>query len=147
MKHARQKEILDIIRKHAVGNQDTLQALLGERGYPVTQATISRDLRELHLIKRADSTGVYRYIVPEQSAAYGDMLTGNILSADYAGHTVVIKCRTGTAQAVCTVLDEMAHPEVVGTLAGDDTIFVLMRTGEQAKRFSTEVLQIVQNRG
>lgn len=146
MKNARQKEILEIIRQNVVSNQDSLQELLRQRGFPVTQATISRDIRELNLIKKADASGVYRYIVPEQTAPYGDLLTGNILAADYAGHTLVIKCRTGTAQAVCTVLDEMARPEVVGTLAGDDTIFVLMRTGEQAKRFAAEIVQIVQNR-
>lgn len=146
MKNVRQKEILEIIRQNVVSNQDSLQELLRQRGFPVTQATISRDIRELNLIKKADASGVYRYIVPEQTAPYGDLLTGNILAADYAGHTLVIKCRTGTAQAVCTVLDEMARPEVVGTLAGDDTIFVLMRTGEQAKRFAAEIVQIVQNR-
>lgn len=146
MKNARQKEILEIIRQHTVGNQDALQELLKERGYPVTQATISRDIRELNLIKKADSSGTYHYAVPEQVQPYGDLLTGNILSADYAGHTVVIKCRAGTAQAVCTVLDEAARPEVVGTLAGDDTIFALMRTGEQAKRFAAELMQRVQGR-
>lgn len=146
MKNARQKEILEIIRQHTVGNQDALQELLKVRGYPVTQATISRDIRELNLIKKADSSGVYHYIVPDQAMPYGDLLTGNVLSADYAGHTVVIKCRSGTAQAVCTVLDDMVRPEIVGTLAGDDTIFALMRTGEQAKRFAAELMQRVQEK-
>ncbi len=146
MKNARQKEILEIIRQHTVGNQDALQELLKARGYPVTQATISRDIRELNLIKKADSSGVYHYIVPDQAMPYGDLLTGNVLSADYAGHTVVIKCRSGTAQAVCTVLDDMVRPEIVGTLAGDDTIFALMRTGEQAKRFAAELMQRVQEK-
>ncbi len=144
MKNARQKEIIEIIRQHTVSNQDALQELLRERGYPVTQATISRDIRELNLIKKANSEGVYHYVMPDMIVPYGDMLTGNVLAADYAGHTVVIKCRSGTAQAVCTVLDEMARPEVVGTLAGDDTIFILMRTGEQAKRFASDMMQHIQ---
>lgn len=146
MKNARQKEILEIIRQHTVGNQDALQELLKAHGYPVTQATISRDIRELNLIKKADGSGVYHYVVPDQAMPYGDLLTGNILSADYAGHTVVIKCRSGTAQAVCTVLDDMVRPEIVGTLAGDDTIFALMRTGDQAKRFAAELVQRVQEK-
>ncbi|MBQ4465744.1 MAG: arginine repressor [Oscillospiraceae bacterium] len=146
MKNARQKEIMEIIRQHTVCNQDSLQELLRERGYPVTQATISRDIRELNLIKKADSNGVYHYILPEAVTPYGDLLTGNVMSADFAGHTVVIKCRSGTAQAVCTVLDEMNRPEVVGTLAGDDTIFALMRTTEQAKRFASELFKIIQGK-
>ncbi len=144
MKNARQKEIIEIIRQHKVGNQDALQELLKERGFPVTQATISRDIRELNLIKRANSDGIYCYVIPDKTAPYGDMLTGNLISADCAGHTLVIKCRSGTAQAVCTVLDEMHRPEIVGTLAGDDTIFALMRTNEQAKRFAAELMQIIQ---
>ncbi|MBR2087740.1 MAG: arginine repressor [Oscillospiraceae bacterium] len=144
MKNARQKEIMDIIRQYTVSNQDALQELLKKRGYPVTQATISRDIRELGLIKKADGEGVYHYVMPDRAAPYGDMLIGNVLSADYAGHTLVIKCRSGTAQAVCTVLDEMQRPEIVGTLAGDDTIFALMRTNEQAKRFATELMEMIQ---
>lgn len=137
---------MDIIRQQTVSNQDALQELLRQRGFPVTQATISRDIRELNLIKKADASGVYRYVIPAQIMPYGDLLAGNVLSADYAGHTVVIKCRSGTAQAVCTVLDDMARPEVVGTLAGDDTIFALMRTNDHAKRFAGELMQRVQGK-
>lgn len=144
MKNARQKEIVEIIRQYKVSNQDSLQELLRERGYPVTQATISRDIRELNLIKKADSDGIYHYVMPDHTISSGDMMTGNVLSVDYAGHTLVIKCRSGTAQAVCTVLDEMQRPEIVGTLAGDDTIFALMRTAEQAKRYAAELMQLIQ---
>lgn len=146
MKYARQKEIIDLIRTRIVSNQDVLRTMLCEKGYPVTQATVSRDIRELHLIKKADSNGVYRYIIPASPLPHADLFAGNIVSIDYAGNTVVIKCRSGTAQAVCTVLDEIARPEVVGTLAGDDTIFVLVRTAEQSKRFAAELLQKIQDR-
>ncbi len=146
MKYARQKEILELIREHAVNNQDMLQALLKEKGFPVTQATISRDIRELNLVKKADNDGVYRYIVPDAPVPQSDLLTGNILKVDYASNTVVIKCRSGTAQAVCTVLDDMVRPEVVGTLAGDDTIFVLIRTVDQAKHFVADLLQKIYGR-
>lgn len=147
MKNARQSKILELIRLHSVGNQDELQTLLSEQGFPVTQATISRDIRELHLIKKAGGDGVYSYVLPDAPAPHNDLFAGNILDADHAGNTVVIKCRSGTAQAVCTVLDTMHRPEIVGTLAGDDTIFALLRTGEQAKRFAAELKQTIQDRG
>ncbi len=146
MKYARQKEIMDLIRSNVVTNQDALQALLEQRGFPVTQATISRDIRELNLIKKADGSGVYRYVVPDVLLPHADLFAGNIVTVDYAGNTVVIKCRSGTAQAVCTVLDDAVRPDVVGTLAGDDTIFVLVRTAEQAKRFAADLLQEIQSR-
>jgi transcriptional regulator of arginine metabolism len=100
----------------------------------------------LNLIKKADENGVYRYAMPDSSLPQSDLFTGSMEAVDCAGHTVVIKCRSGTAQAVCTMLDSTVHPEVVGTLAGDDTIFVLIRTAEQAKRFAAELLQKIQNR-
>lgn len=146
MKNARQTEILALIRSHAVSSQDELQALLSKSGFPVTQATISRDIRELQLIKKADSDGIYRYILPDSPAPHAELFAGNILSVDFAGNTVVIKCRSGTAQAVCTVLDNMHRPEVVGTLAGDDTIFVLLRNNELARRFAAELRQRIQDR-
>ena len=146
MKNARQMEILEIIRTNIVGSQDVLQELLRQKGFPVTQATISRDIRELNLIKKANSDGVYHYVLPDAPVPHTDLFSGNVLSVDYAGNTVVLKCRSGTAQAVCTVLDDVPRPDVVGTLAGDDTIFVLIRTTEQAKRFAAEIHQKIQDR-
>ncbi len=146
MKHARQREIMDLIRSHSVSNQDMLRKLLHKRGFPVTQATVSRDIRELNLIKKADASGVYRYIQPAAPLPQSDFFAGNILSVDYAGNTVVIKCHSGTAQAVCARLDDVVRPEVVGTIAGDDTIFVLMRNADQMKRFATELQQQLQDR-
>ena len=141
MKKDRQKLIAELVRRNSIANQDALLEALRLHGYPVTQATVSRDIRELNLVKRADENGVYRYILPDPVLGNTDLFTGSILDADYAGNTVVIKCRSGTAQAVCTVLDGMVRPEVVGTLAGDDTIFVLIRTDEQARRFAAEILK------
>lgn len=140
MKSARQRVMMELVQHHVIANQDALQALLREHGYPVTQATISRDIRELGLVKKADSQGVYHYVLPDIPVQQ-DLFSGNILSVDYAVNTVVIRCRSGTAQAVCTVLDGMPRPDVVGTIAGDDTIFVLIRTTEQAKRFTAEMIQ------
>lgn len=146
MKNARQKEIISLIQEYVVSNQDALQELLKKRGFPVTQATISRDIRELNLIKKADAGGVYRYVIPVSTLPQSDFFAGNITKVDFASSTVVIKCRSGTAQAVCTVLDEMERTEIVGTLAGDDTIFVLLRTPELAKRFAGELHQKIGER-
>lgn len=146
MKHIRQKEILELIQQFSVGSQEALQELLKQRGFPVTQATVSRDIRELNLTKKAGSDGVYRYIVPDSPLPRTELFAGNIIRVDHAGNTVVIKCRSGTAQAVCTVLDGMNRQEIVGTLAGDDTIFVLVRTAELAKRFASEFLHKILNR-
>ncbi len=146
MKYARQKEIMELIRTHIVSNQDALQELLMQRGFPVTQATISRDIRELNLIKKADNDGVYRYVLPDAFTPYTDLFSENIVDVDHAANTVVVKCRSGTAQAVCTILDGETRPEIVGTIAGDDTIFVLIRTTEQAKRFAADLLKKKQNR-
>ncbi len=146
MKYARQREIVELIQQQSVGNQETLQVLLKERGFPVTQATVSRDIRELNLMKKADADGRYRYVLPNAPLPRADLFAGNITKVDYAGNTVVIKCRIGTAQAVCTVLDDMDRQEIVGTLAGDDTIFVLIRTAELAKRFAIEFLPKLLNR-
>ena len=145
MKDERQRAILLLIQQQAVGDQNTLLHLLRERGFPVTQATVSRDIRDLRLVKRADAAGEIRYqqqdLLPET-----DLFTRNILSVDYAGNTAVIKCGAGTAQAVCAMLDETPRPDVVGTLAGDDTIFVLLRSNELTKRFAAELKQKIRSR-
>ena len=146
MKNARQKEILNLIRNHTVENQEMLQELLKERGFPVTQATISRDIRELNLIKKANENGIYHYIQQEFSVPQGDLFSNHIVSVDFAGNITVVRCQVGTAQAVCTMLDSVQRPDIVGTIAGDDTIFVLLRTGEQAKQFCAELNEKIQNR-
>ena len=102
--------------------------------------------KKLKFTKDENDPGVYRYVLPDAPVPHTDLFSGNVLSVDYAANTVVLKCRSGTAQAVCTVLDDVPRPDVVGTLAGDDTIFVLIRTAEQAKRFAAEIHQKIQDR-
>jgi len=143
--NARQEMIQHLIQTRKIHNQAELLKALREEGFPVAQATISRDIRTLHLTKKADSDGSYHYVSHESSFRTG-LLFSNIHAIDYAGNIVVIKCSTGTAQAVCTVLDGIRRPEIVGTLAGDDTIFVLARTEKQAHQLAEELNQKVQNR-
>lgn len=141
MKERRQKLICEIVSNNEVTTQNDLQALLLEKGYQVTQATISRDIRELKLIKNLSNSGQYIYCIPDVSKDVSHdrheyiILKGLISSIDYALNTVVIKCHNGMAQAVCASIDSMQLPDVVGTIAGDDTIFILMRSEQKALDF------------
>ena len=131
MKNKRQYKILDIIKLHDVETQEMLHNLLLEYGFKVTQATVSRDIKELKLIKRAGKNGVYRYEVPEESSRQ-NFFVDSIVNVDYAINTVVLKCHNGMAQAACAALDSMDYKNIIGTIAGDDTIFALMRTENDA---------------
>ncbi len=134
MKNKRQYKILDIIKMHDVETQEMLQNLLAQYGFNVTQATVSRDIKELKLIKRAGERGNYRYEVPEENNSKQSFFVDSVISVDYAINTVVLKCHNGMAQAACAALDSMEYKNIVGTIAGDDTIFVLMRTENDAVR-------------
>ena len=146
MRNARQETILRLIRGHKISTQSQLQKALETADFYVTQATISRDIRSLQLVKKADDDGIYYYQEKEESIAVPDLLAFNIRIIDSAGNIVVIKCNSGTAQAVCTVIDDFDYPEIVGTLAGDDTIFVLMKNAAQARKFAEDMLVKLQNR-
>ena len=141
MKENRQKLIYEIISSREVTTQYDLQNILLEYGYKDTQATISRDIREMHLIKNLSKSGQYIYCLPNKNKDVIPnkkeyiILKGLISSIDYALNTVVIKCHVGMAQAVCASIDSMNFLDVVGTIAGDDTIFILMRSEQKAFEF------------
>ncbi|MDE6004480.1 MAG: ArgR family transcriptional regulator [Oscillospiraceae bacterium] len=139
--NARQKAILKLIRSEKICNQEELQSALKNLGFPVAQTTISRDIRALGLIKKADENQQYCYQEAEINLNQQELFISNILKIDYAGNMLVIKCNTGTAQAVCTRIDSMNLLNIVGTLAGDDTIFVLVRTQEQARKLAEELIK------
>lgn len=138
MKSDRKKAILDIVSKYEVDTQETLLALLMDRGFNVTQATVSRDIKQLSLHKTMSANGSYKYTIPHNTQAKGarssfsSFFADSVVSVDRAMNTVVIKCYTGMANAVCSKLDTVGYVGIVGTLAGDDTIFVLMRTENEA---------------
>ncbi len=133
-KKQRQRMILKIISSQEVETQDQLGELLREAGCATTQATVSRDMRELKIRKGLSENGVNCYYSPEceNPPEYSSVFAQAVLSLDYAMNTVVIKCRAGLANAACVVLDEQEFGFVVGTIAGDDTIFVLTRTENHA---------------
>ena len=147
MKYKRQKKILELIAEYDIETQDDLIERLRESGYDVTQATVSRDIRELKLVKTAMSDRRYRYEVAqyegiEISTKYRNIIKETVIKVDYVGNTVVLRTYTGMAQAAAAAVDGMGWDEIVGTLAGDDTIFILMRDTAAAIGFAEKVSQI-----
>ena len=143
MKAKRHKKILALITEHEVETQEELQQLLQENGLNVTQATVSRDIKELKLIKTLQD-GVYRYVqsvtdTSMSSIKFESIFTEAVVKIDYSGNTIAIKCHTGLANAACAVFDAMEIDNVVGTIAGDDTIFVLMRNENSANLLVKEL--------
>ena len=135
MKRKRHALILELIQQYEITTQDELLAKLRENGFEVTQATVSRDIKELRLVKAMSPSGQYRYMAgaaqgDEYLAKFYTIFSGSVISVDYAGNTCVVKCYAGMAQAACAAIDAMHFEGIVGTLAGDDTIFVLCRTPE-----------------
>ncbi len=139
MKSARHQAILDLIEKHPIDRQEELLTHLRQAGFDVTQATVSRDIRDLQLVKVADADGRYRYMpaaasgkVTHSPSRFEMIFRESVLRVDYAGHMVLVKCFSGMANAACEVFDAKQWNQVVGTLSGDDTFFILMRTEESA---------------
>ena len=148
MKKNRHEAILNLIEKEEVGTQDELLQKLNELGYKVTQATVSRDIKQLKLIKTPGKSGQYRYScanndTEDRSGKYHSILTHSVISVDYAGNIAVIKCYSGMAQAACAAVDSLNPENVVGTLAGDDTIFLLCKTEQSAAELKDYIGSII----
>lgn len=134
MPNARHEMILKLISEQEIPTQEMLRELLESRGFHVTQATISRDIRQLGLRKKRASGRPSYYIRSASPASTPiSLLRDVVFKIDHAINTVVLSCHPGSAQAACVVLDRMQLPEIVGTIAGDDTIFVLTRSEAQAE--------------
>lgn len=136
MKNQRHELILEIINNQPVSTQEMLIELLAERGVHTTQATLSRDIQQLSLVKQRDVNGNYRYTFPMAVVEEKNLFAEAVLSVDYAMNTIVLKCRAGMAQGTCAAIDSVNHEGVVGTIAGDDTIFILVRSEADAKKLS-----------
>ena len=149
MKNARQAEILRVIQAVDVETQEQLLSELRVRGFTATQATISRDIKELRLVKELTGTGGYRYAVSDRKApAASDVRLRNIfregvVSVDVAQNLVVVKTMPGLASAACSALDGMEIAGMVGSLAGDDTGILIMRDNATAQQFSSEVHKLL----
>lgn len=134
MKLSRHSKILDLIAKYNIDTQEELAKRLAEDGYNVTQATVSRDIKNLKLIKVLDDSGVYKYAQSgtKEATASGknlnSILVNSVVSVDYALNTVVIKTHSGMAQAVGFVIDSLGFDEILGCVAGDDTILCVTKS-------------------
>ena len=148
MKKARHEAILTLIEKENIGTQEILLDRLIEEGFSVTQATISRDIKALRLIKTPTGDGEYKYVYVQKDSEdytqkYYSILSHSVVSVNFAGNMAVVKCYTGMAQAACAALDSMHWEGLVGTLAGDDTIFALCRTPELANQMKEAIAELV----
>ena len=149
MKNDRQRRILEIVEREPIDTQEQLQQRLLEQGVTCTQATISRDIKQLHLIKEPVGQGKYRYAVSSQRNRLNvadklrNIFRESIVSVDYAQNIVVIKTMAGLANAAAAALDGMSVPDMVGTLAGDDTALLVMKDTEAAKSFCEEIHEML----
>lgn len=149
MKSKRQEEILRIIHEQEIETQEQLLAALREQGYQSTQATISRDIKELHLVKELSAAGRYKYAVSVRKTSLNlaerlrTIFKEAVTSFDVAQNIIVLKTMPGLAPAACSTLDSMQIPDMVGTLAGDDTAILIMRTNSSAEEFSSEIHQML----
>lgn len=145
MKSARQSTILDIIANREIETQNQLMEALAQHGVKSTQATLSRDIKELHLIKTLAPSGKYRYTAPsgEGVPGYDDRLRKifreSVTSYAAAQNLIVMKTLPGLAPAACAAIDSMDIDALVGTLAGDDTAMLVMKDNEAAAFFCKEI--------
>lgn len=147
MKLSRQAKILELIESKDIETQEQLLKELQDHGYSTTQATISRDIKELRIIKELGANGSYRYstapkqMEPTLTAKLHNIFRQSVLSCDHAQNIVVIKTMPGLASAACSAIDAMNHDAIVGTLAGDDTAFLLMRDTASAMALCSDFKQ------
>ena len=148
MKNARQAEILNIIQGSDIETQEQLQHRLSEMGIACTQATISRDIKQLQLVKVAGQDGHYKYAVSQHSGTktalkFKTILKETIVKVDYAQNIVVIHTIPGLASAAASAIDAMNMSAVVGSLAGDDTVMIVMRDMNAAASFCGEIRNLL----
>lgn len=144
MKNRRHTKILDLINSHPVDTQEELLNLLKNEGFSVTQATVSRDIKELRLLKTLSPDGKYRYTSAARNAFdvksnFQALFKNSVTYVEYAENLIIIKTLSGMAQAICTSLDNMEFENVLGTIAGDDTIFMACKTSERAVSLVAEL--------
>ncbi len=149
MKNKRQEKILEIIKNNIVLTQEDIQNALTKLGFTVTQSTVSRDIKELKLIKGHDSEGNYRYISAAKNghskslAHYYDVFKSSAISVDCAVNDIVIRCHNGMASGACVAIDAIFGDRFLGTIAGDDTIFIVARSIEDAVVLTEELKKMI----
>ncbi len=150
MKVRRQAEILSIIQEHDIETQDQLLEKLRERGMTSTQATISRDIKELHLVKELTGHSTYKYAVSERKTSLNvagrlhTIFRESVTSFDSAQNIVVLKTMPGLASAACSAMDGMHLPNMIGSLAGDDTAILVMRSTQCAEALCLDIVKLLE---
>ena len=148
MKKTRQGRIIDLIQTENIETQEELAKRLKDDGYHVTQATVSRDIRELKLSKVSDANGRQKYAVLQHEDAhladkYIRVLKDGFVSMDNAQNILVVRTVAGMAMAVATAIDAMKLQEIVGSIAGDDTIMIAVRTTEETKSVMEKIREVL----
>lgn len=148
MKTVRQVAILDIIEKQEIETQEELASALNARGIRVTQATVSRDIKELRLLKVLTPSGKYKYATGDQADnnlndRFIRMLAESLLSVSSANNLIVVKTLSGSANVAAEALDSMHWPEVLGTLAGDNTVLLIIRSNEETITVTSRIREMM----
>lgn len=148
MKRLRQEKLLELISKYEIDTQDELIERLRESGFEVTQATVSRDIRELNISKMTTGKGTYRYVLPKHTAPtsnlkFNSALIDALISIDYACNIVVLKTHAGLANALAVGIDAMHLDSILGCVAGDDTILVVSRSEDDAHYIADRIREMI----
>ena len=149
MKSKRQAAIRNLLKNQEIQTQEALAEALRDLGFSVTQATVSRDIREMPLIKTTRADGGYQYAVPEPDDGSGmndrmiRMLRDCMLSVESAGQMIVVKTLSGSANTAAEALDTMNMPDVLGSIAGDNTIFLAVRDTDSAAAAAERIRNLI----
>ena len=150
MKIERQTKILELIKENDIETQSELLEKLNAEGFSATQATVSRDIKELRLVKVPSSNGAYKYasenVSEDESQSHSYLFSTAVTNIDYAHALVVIKTKVGMAQAVCAALDSTNRAGVIGTIAGDDTIFVATRSDSASSGLVSDLKKLMSDK-
>jgi transcriptional regulator of arginine metabolism len=141
-------KIREIISTQEIDTQEQLVEALRNSGFNVTQATVSRDMKEMHLVKIPLDDGRYKYSLPTEQKfnplqRLKRSLADHFVSIDYTENLVVMKCLPGTANAVTALIDSLEWPEIMGTISGDDTLLIICRTKQESARVVEQILALV----
>ena len=152
MKSRRQEKILQLIEENVILTQDELQDCLLQLGFNVTQSTVSRDIKELRIIKAQDINGVHRYISARNAKVgttekskehYIDVFLKSAIDVKYAMNNVVIKCYNGMASGACVAVDALYGDTILGSLAGDDTILLVTKNEHDSAAITDRIQKII----
>ena len=144
MKNLRQKKILELIEQYDIDTQEALITKLKESGFSVTQTTVSRDINQMKLIKAVTASGSYKYVTPDvrrenNKAVMNATLTEAVIKIEAAQNIVVVKTLSGMANAIAVCVDSFNHDNIVGSVAGDDTIIIVTKTAEIAEKMENNL--------